>query len=75
MEYSLDQVCLGKPVTVSELKLLPELKDRLRDFGLVPGTGLCCRYRSPGKQVTAVECRGAVIAMRTRDLHGIRVRC
>lgn len=75
MEYSLDQVCLGKQVRVTELCLQADLQERLRDFGLVAGTDLCCRYRNPGGQVTAVECRGAVIAMRTRDLRGIRVRC
>lgn len=51
------------------------VKNRLRDFGLVPGTEVICRYRSPGGQVTALSFRSAVIAMRTRDLNKIRVWC
>ena len=73
MQTGLDQVKLGKQVTVTEMTLERALQSRLRDFGLVPGTRVCCRYRSPGGQVTALECRGAVIALRTWDMAGIRV--
>ena len=75
MEYSLDQVCLGKTAVVTSLRVDHVLGDRLTDFGLIPGTEVCCRYRSPGGQVTALECRGTMLAMRTRDLRGIWVRC
>lgn len=51
------------------------LKRRLRDFGLVPGTAVHCRYRCPWGDVTALELRGSVLALRTRDLRKIRVRC
>lgn len=71
----LDQVKLGKRVTVKEIIMDESVKNRLRDFGLVPGTEVICRYRSPGGQVTALSFRSAVIAMRTRDLNKIRVWC
>ena len=50
------------------------LLERLRDFGFVPGTAVRCRYSGPGGMVTALECRGSVIALRTRDLKKIQVR-
>ena len=74
MQTGLDRVGIGKQVTVTEIALDGALQRRLGDFGLVPGTRVCCRYRSPGRQVTALEFRGTVIALRTRDLAGIRVR-
>ena len=75
MQTSLDRVCVGKEVVVTSVALPETLQSRLLDFGLIPGTRVCCRYRSPGGQVTALGCRGAVIAMRTRDMRGIQVRC
>lgn len=74
MQTSLDRVCMDEEVTVTQMKLGKGLENRLRDFGMIPGTAVYCRYCSPGGQVTAVECRGAVIAIRTRDLRGIGVR-
>ena len=75
MTTTLDRVKPGMQAVVTELGVGEALARRLRDFGMVPGTQVCCRYRSPGCQVTALECRGAVIALRTRDLENIRVRC
>ena len=74
MESSLDWIRPGVRVTVKEILGEPALQNRLRDLGVVPGTSVCCRYRSPGGFVTAVECRGAVFALRTRDLEKIRVQ-
>ncbi len=71
----LNQVKLGAQVTVEKIIATDNIQQRLRDFGLVPGTKVVCRYRSPGGQVTALSFRSAVIAMRTRDLQMIRVRC
>lgn len=75
METSLDQVRTGVRAVVTKIEVKAELERRLQDFGLVPGTLVCCRYRSPGGQVTALELRGAVVALRTRDLKRIGVRC
>ena len=75
METSLDQLRTGVGAIVTKIGVKGELARRLQDFGLVPGTLVCCRYRSPGGQVTALELRGTVVALRTRDLKNIGVRC
>lgn len=74
MQTTLNDLGLGKRALVTEIEVDRELKTRLGDLGLVPGTQVCCRYRSPGGHVTALELRGAVIALRTRDMKKIRVR-
>ncbi|MBQ6851921.1 MAG: FeoA domain-containing protein [Oscillospiraceae bacterium] len=75
METSLDQLRTDVQAVVTKIAVHEALEQRLRDFGLVPGTVVCCRYRSPGGQVTALELRGTVVALRTRDLKRIGVRC
>ena len=72
MQNGLEQVRLGERVRVTEVQ--GALKRPLMDFGCVPGTEVCCRYRSPGGFVTAVELRGTVLALRTADLKKIRVQ-
>ena len=73
MILHLDQVCLGAWGSVVSIDTSRDLRARLRDFGLVPGTKVRRRYCSPGGHVTAIELRGSVLALRSRDLHGIRV--
>lgn len=75
METSLDCIRPGVRAVVTKVNTDTALKKRLQDFGLVPGTAVRCRYRSPWGDVTALELRGSVLAMRTRDLRKIRVRC
>lgn len=70
---TLDQIRPGGGAVIHSLQLRPTLEKRLKDFGMVPGTRVRCRYRSPGGQVTALECRGAVIALRTWELRNIQV--
>ena len=72
MEMGLNQMGLGKMARVTGVEGM--LKRRLKDFGLVPGTRVCCRYRTPGGSVTAVEFRGTTVALRTRDMQAIRVQ-
>ena len=75
METGLDCLRLGQKGTVLEINTDQSLRGRLQAFGLIPGTLVCCRYRTPGGSVTALEFRGTVIALRTRDMQKIRVRC
>lgn len=75
METNLSCICPGARAVVMQIGTDARLKSRLRDFGLVPGTVVRCRYRTPGGSVTALEFRGTVVALRTRDLQKIRVRC
>lgn len=74
MVFSLDRVCFGRWGYVVQIGTSEALAARLRDFGLIPGTKVCRRYCSPGKDVTAIELRGSVLALRTRDLRRILVR-
>lgn len=75
MVISLDRLRPGCAGMVLEIKTSRWVSGRLRDFGMVPGTDVRCRYRSPGGKVTALEVMGAVIAVRTRELKKIMVEC
>lgn len=74
METSLDCIRPGVRAVVTQIDVEPVLRRRLRDFGMIPGTVVCCRYRNPWGDVTALQLRGTVLALRTRDLRKIRVR-
>jgi len=73
MVMPLDQVCTGVWGHVIEIDTTVQLRQRLRDFGLVPGTQVCRRFSSPAGDVVAIELRGSVLALRKQDLHRIRV--
>lgn len=75
MQTSLDRIKPGMRAVVIKVGTEEALKQRLKDFGLVPGTAVCCRFRNPWGDVTALEFRGAVLALRTKDLRKIQVRC
>lgn len=70
----LDGLRPGNEAVVIHMDVRQALMDRLKDFGFVPGTAVRCCYRGPGNKVTALLCRGSMIAMRTRDLKRILVR-
>lgn len=73
MFVSLDRVGLGCECTVATVNTEKNLKRRLEDFGLVPGTAVRPEYRSPGGHGTVIGFRGTMLALRTRDLKQIRV--
>ena len=73
MEFSLDRLRVGQQGFVTEINTPNVLTDRLYAFGLVPGTQVYCRYRTPCGSVTALELRGSVVALRTRDMKNILV--
>lgn len=75
MEIGLHRIGLGSWVEVTRIEVKEPLRQRLWDIGLIPGTAVCCRYRTPNRKVTALEFRGTVVALRTRDLEQIRVCC
>ena len=74
MEMNLDRLTPQMKGIVTQVGTAGKLKYRLRDFGLTEGTQVRVRYRSPDGGVTALELRGTVIALRTRELKKIRVR-
>ena len=73
MESRLDCLCPGMEGVVRDINTEDALRRRLAEFGLVPGTKVRCRYRSPDGGVTAIGLRGAVLALRTGDLRRITV--
>jgi len=75
MEIGLNRLGLGVQAEVTQVGGNARMKKRLEEMGLVSGTKVCCRYRSPGGFVTALEFRGTVLALRTRDLKHIKVWC
>jgi Fe2+ transport system protein FeoA len=72
MEITLAQLPLDKLAVVTEIHTKESVKSRLRDYGLVPGTIVRCRYRSPDGSVLALEFRGSVVAVRAKDLQCVR---
>lgn len=77
MDITLDRLRPGQWAVVTELGEDTYLKERLTAYGMVPGTMVECRYRTPDGSVTSLECRGSVIALRTVDMKRIwgRVEC
>ncbi len=72
MEITLDRLCVDKIAVVTQICTHDHLKHRLRDYGLVPGTIVRCRYRSPDGSVMALEFRGSVVAVRAKDMRFVR---
>lgn len=74
MEMSLASICSGNRAIVTDIQGDRVLCARLRDFGMVPGTAVGCRCRSPWGDTLALEIRGSVVAVRADDVRSIRVR-
>ncbi len=74
MDISLDHLQPGMEAIVTSLGCAKQLKHRLADFGLVSGTRVGCRYRSPDQRLSALELRGTLIAIRRADLQTIAGR-
>ncbi len=70
---TLDILCPGSTATVVTIDTPDALRERLRDFGMIPGSHVRICYRSPQGKVTALEIMGAVIATRTVYLKNIQV--
>ena len=75
MEISLDGLRIGQQAVVTRIQVRPALVCRLRDLGMVCGTCVSPRYRTPCGKVTALDMRGSVVALRTTDMAHIWVRC
>ena len=75
MDITLNRLGLGQQAVVTSIDGDVSFVRRLRAYGMIPGTIVCCRYRSPGGSVTSLDCRGSVIALRTKDMQRIWGRC
>ena len=65
--FSLDRLGDGQSAYVVRVEAEPAMGRRLLDMGLIPGTRVTCRGRSPAGDPAAYLIRGAVVALRTRD--------
>lgn len=63
----------GDTATVKEITTKGDMRRRLLDIGLTPGTRVECIGKSPGGDPKAFLIRGAVIAIRNEDCSGIRL--
>ncbi len=69
----LDEIAPGERGVVCELKNDIGMRRRLREIGLVEESEVECLGRSPAKDPAAYLIRGAVIAIRKKDAHGVLV--
>lgn len=74
MEYTMQNLRPGERGTVTAMPLEPELKNRMREFGLISGTAVECVGVSPLGDPAAYRIRGAVLALRRRDTARIFLR-
>ena len=65
---SLKQLAPGQSAKVKELKTAGSMRRRLLDLGLIAHTEVMCLGRSPLGDPSAYLIRGAVIAIRTKDI-------
>lgn len=71
--FHLDDTATGDTVTVRELLTTGEMRRRLLDLGLVPGTSVECVGHSPAGDPGAYLIRGVAIALRCEDAHSVLV--
>lgn len=64
----------GQQAIVESIQTEGAMGRRLMDLGLTEGTRVVCVGRSPGGDPAAFLIRGAVIAIRSEDCAGVRVR-
>ena len=71
---TLDRLTPGELAVVDRLDVVGDMRRRFLDLGLIENTVVECIGRSPGGDPTAYLIRGAVIAIRSKDCQGIRIR-
>lgn len=71
--FHLDDTAAGDTVTVRELLTTGEMRRRLLDLGLVPGTPVECVGHSPAGDPGTYLIRGVAIALRREDAHNVWV--
>ena len=74
MELSLDRLRLNRWATVVSIDTEETMRERLKDFGLIPGTKVRRRFTSPHGDVAAIAFRGSLLALRVGDLKRIKVK-
>ena len=67
-EISEDEKCIVKSIDAND-----DIRRRLQDMGLIPGTKIQCVFKSPYGDPTAYLIRGALVALRKTDADNIFV--
>lgn len=73
-ERTLSTLEPGQSARVSGLTADGDIRRRLQDMGLIPGTLVTCCHVSPLGDPKAYTIRGAVVALRAGDAAGVRVK-
>lgn len=63
----LSKLAVGESAVISELTCTGEMRRRMMDLGIVPGTEISALHRSPCGDPVAYSVLGAVIALRACD--------
>lgn len=64
---ALSKLAVGDSAVISKLTCTGEMKRRMMDLGIVPGTKIKALHRSPCGDPVAYSVLGAVIALRSCD--------
>ncbi len=70
---NLNDLPLGETAKVKQLLPCSEMRRRLLDIGLIPGTLVECIGKSPSGDPRAFLIRGTVIAIRSEDCRNIQI--
>lgn len=69
----MNTLCRGQRATVCSVLLEGAMRRRVQELGLIPGTVVECRMKSPASDPVAYALRGTVVALRNRDAERILV--
>ena len=72
--YCLSDIKPGQQAEIEEVKAPGTMKRRFLDIGLISGTKVECIGSSPLGDPSAYLLRGAVMAIRSDDCQGVKVR-
>ena len=72
-KIKMSQLGEGECGTVTDIAVMGELRGRLTDLGLVPGTCVCCLRRAPAGSPIIYNICGAMVAIRVCDAENIEL--
>jgi len=70
---ALSQIPVGSTCKIAGFELKGQIRRRLFDLGIIPGTTVECIRRGPSGDPTAYAVRGTTIALRKEDTKYISV--
>ena len=73
MHKSLNELTLNEYAIINQINVDENIKRRLLDIGIIPGTKIKAIFKSPKKDPMAYLVRNTVIALRNKDAKGIEV--